>query len=475
MNISFQTITGQKTQNEPILSGMDADGRIVSGPSKTDFSGREGYAVNLDGSGFSSDVYGKHARSAEDISKMAQDTDVLTRHNYMALLSNTMSPEDFAKAAEDGFDIKNTDSEETVTIVDKIKSVLLESGVEIVGYNDDLSLEKLSKITGSEGFARSIQKSFKENDIPLTSENVKAAKQAYEQIEELSGLDDSAVKFMVLNNMRPTIENIYFASHSTNGQNVAERGFYAEGGYYAQKADNIHWEQLAPQMEKVIGEAGMDPKDAANLENAKWMVSQGIPLTPENLISLDTIKEVGFPISADMAADATASAIADGKRAVEGDLSDPSSNLVKAARYLEDVKGITDDNLKDTIAEGRMLNIRNLTSAYHMAAEPVSESDNRLVTARLQLEEVRLQMTVEANKQLLDSGFSIDIAPMEDLIERLKTTLGYLGDEAAGKSVDEITKVTPANSSVIARMTMSRVSIIKEGPADVVGKLAGSF
>ncbi|WP_024866127.1 DUF6240 domain-containing protein [Butyrivibrio sp. FCS014] len=475
MNISFQTITGQKTQNEPILSGMDADGRIVSGPSKTNLSGKEGYAVNLDGSGFSSDVYGKHARSAEDVSRMAQDTDVLTRHNYMALLSNTMSPEDFAKAAEDGFDIKNTDSEETVTIVDKIKSVLLESGVEIVGYNDDLSFEKLSKITGSEGFARSIQNSFRQNDIPLTSDNVKAANQAYEQVEELTGLDDSAVKFMVLNNMRPTIENIYFASHSTNGQNVAERGFYAEGGYYAQKADNIHWDQLVPQMEKVIGEAGMDPKDADNIENAKWMVSQGIPLTPENITSLETIRSVEFPISFELAAGATASAIADGKRAVEGDLSDPASNLTKAARYIEDVKSITDENIKDTLSEGKILNIRNLTSEFHMAGTFVEETDSRFVTARLQLEEVRLQMTVEANKQLLDSGFSIDTAPMEDLIERLKTTLGYMGDEAAGKSVDEITQVTPANTAVIARMTMSRVSIIKEGPADVVGKLSGSF
>ena len=474
MNISFQTITGQKTSHEPILSGMDADGRIVSGPSKTDSMNRESFALNLDGSGFTDDVYGKHARSAEDISQMARDTDVRTRHNYMALLSNTMSPEDFAKAAEDGFDIKNTDSAETVTIVDKIKSVLLESGVEIVGFNDDMSIEKLTRITGSQGFAQSIQDSFKENDIPLTTDNVKAAKMAYEQVQELESLDDSAVKYMVLNNMRPTIENIYFASHSTNGQNVAERGFYAqEGGYYAQKADSYKWDQLSSQIDKVISEAGLDPKDEDNQENAKWMVVQGIPLTPENLSAVTEIKGMEFPVTADLAARAAASAIADGKRAVGGDLSDPSSNLRKAAKLVEDVKGITDEDIKDTIAAGRMLNIRNLASSFRMEeAAAVEPNDNRLILARIQLEEVRLQMTVEANKQLLDSGFSIDTAPMEDLIERLRSTLGNMGDEAAGKSVDEITEVTPSNSTFIASMTLSRISIIKNGPVDVVGQMA---
>ena len=479
MNISFQTLTGQKTSHEPILSGMDADGRIVSGPSRSDSVNKDSYLFNLDGTGFTKDAYGAHARSAEDISQMAQDTDVRTRHNYMALLSNTMSPEDFAKAAEDGFDIKNMNSEETVTIVDKIKSVLLEAGCEIIGYNDDLSLDKLSKITGSESFARSIKSSFNENDIPLTSDNVKAARQAYDQVEEVKELDDSAVKFMVLNNMRPTMENVYFASHSTNGQNVSERGFYAqEGGYMAQKADSFKWDQLAPQIDKVIAEAGLDPAAEENQENAKWMVIQGIPLTAENLERLDIIKGVEIPVTTDMAAKAAAAAIADGKRAIEGDLSDPNSNLQKAERLVEDVAGITDQNIQDTIASGRMLNIRNLTSSFHMEAaqEMAAEvNDNKLVLARIQLEEVRLQMTVEANKQLLDSGFSIDTAPMEDLIARLRATLGNMGDEAAGKSVDEITKVTPVNSTYIASMTLSRVNIIKEGPADIVGEMADSL
>ncbi len=429
MNISFQTITGHKTSQDSILSGMEAEGRIVSGPSKKDQIEKAGYAMSLDGSGFTDNAYADHTRNKDDVAAMAQNTDVDLQHNFMALLSNTMSGEDYAKALEDGFDIKNMNAEETVSIVDKIKGVLLKSGVEVTGYNDDLSLDKLKRITGSDSFANALQKSFKENDIPLTTENVKAAKAAVEQVKDIENLDDSAVKFMVQNDMEPTIANVYFAAHSTNGQNASGRGYYAQeaGGYYAQKADSYDWEQLEPQMDKVIEEAGLDPKDETTKENAKWMVVQGIPLTPDKLENVNRLMDIEFPAGEERLISATAAAIADGKRAVDGNLIDTTSNLHKN------------------------------------------------IEARLQTEEVRLQMTTKANLMMVKSGFSIDTAPIEDLIKELKSVLSQMGDEAAGKAVDEIMKVPSAGAEYAMRLTMSRVSIIANGPVDIVGQMTGSF
>ena len=475
MNINFQTITGQKTGGDKILSGMEAEGRIVSGPSKSSNLSKTGYALDIDASGFTDNAYAGHSRSAGDISNMAQNTDVQNQHNFMALLSNTMSEEDYAKALEDGFDIKDINSAETVNIVDKIKSVLLESGVQVAGYNDDLSFEKLKKITGSDAFAKALQESFHENDIPVTAENVKAAKIAVDQVSDIKALDDSAVKYMVQNNMEPTIENIYFASHSTNGLNVMGRGFYAQeaGGYYAQTADSFDWEQLGPQIDKVIEESGLDPKDEGTKENAKWMVAQGIPLTADNLKSVTIIKSAALPVTEELGAKATAAAIADGKRAVDGNLYDPTSNLQKAIDIAHKVKEISDDDIKGTIISGKDLTIRNLSGAGTLAeVKTLPENDNRLVVARIQMEEVRLRMTTEANKQLLDRGFSIDTAPIEELIERLKSTMGQMADETTGEAIDEITDVKSAGTTYMMRMTMTRVSVIANGPVDVVGDMA---
>ena len=52
MNINFQTITGQKTGGDKILSGMEAEERIVSGPSRSDSVNKDSYLFNLDGTGF---------------------------------------------------------------------------------------------------------------------------------------------------------------------------------------------------------------------------------------------------------------------------------------------------------------------------------------------------------------------------------------------------------------------------------------
>ncbi len=479
MNINFQNITGRKTSQDSILSSMEAEGKIVSGPSKAGAVSKTGYALDIDATGFTDNAYAEQSRGKEDIVKEAEDTDVQLRHNYMALLSNTMSDEDYAKAMEDGFDIKNMDCEETVSIVDKIKSVLLQSGQVIEGYNDDISPEKLRKITGSESFANALMDSFNENDVPITNENVKAASIAYEQIKDVNSLEDSTLKYMTLNNMEPTIENVYLAAHSTNGINVSGRGFYAqESGYYAQKADTYDWKQLEPQIERVISEAGLDPRNESYKDNSKWMVEQGIPLTKENLEKVNVLKSMDFPVTEKRGAEAIASAIADGRRAVEGNLFDPRSDLKKASDLVDIVNNITDEDVKETIISGNELTIKNLTTKKDFGNNLVqipSDNDPKLVTARLQLEEVRLKMTTEANKQLLESGFSIDTAPMEDLIERLKNTLSLMGDESAGKAIDEITDITPSNSGLIASFTFTRVSMIAQGPVDIVGEMAGEF
>ncbi len=478
MNINFQTITGQKTSQDSILSGMEAEGRIVSGPSKNNSISRAGYAASIDGSGYTDNAYAGHSRTVDEITAMAQNMDVKAQHDFMALLSNTLSEEDYGKALEEGFDIKNMDKAEAVNIVDKIKSVLLTAGVEITGYNDDLSYDKLKKITGSDSFARALQDSFHENDIPITGENVKEVKMAAEQVRDIDTLDDSAVKFMVQNNMAPSIENIYFASHSTNGQNSSGRGYYAQeaGGYYAQKADSYEWEQLKPQIEKVIEEAGLDSNKEEVKENARWMVVQGIPLTAENLQDVTALKSIEFPLDEKLLIRAATSAIADGKKAIEGNVYDPTSNLQKAQDIVSEVKAISDEGLKNTIALDREMNIKNMAALSDMqTADTIPEDDQRLLTARLQLEEIRLKMTTEANKHLLDSGFSIDTAPMEELISQLKTAISQIGGEVAGKAIDEITDVKPSNASYIMRMTMTRVSYIAEGPADIVGEMADEF
>ena len=425
MNLTFQTITDQRPGSEQILKNTEADNKSGTVALRSEQGKQNPLLVDLDSSFFSSEVYSQNSKSTSDIQNMAENMDVQNRHNYMALLSNTMSDEDYAAVLEGGFDFGNLNSAETVTILDKIKSVLLESGTVITGYNDDLSIDKLEQITGNKSFAAALKKSFSENDIPVTTKNVKEAKAAFDQISEVTQMDDSAVKYLVLNEKEPTIGNIYLARHSTNGQNVSGRGFYAQDayGYYAKKADNLDLEHVRPQIEKIVDEAGLDINQESNIELAKWTIEQGIPLTKENLEIVRDIKQIEFPVTTEHGARAIAAALADGKKAV-------------------------DANLK--IDE---------------------DSERKILSNRLHLEEARLYMSADANRKLADSDFSIDLEPMEKVIERIKEELRDLSDNEMGRVIDEKTAVTPENKATIFSMTMKSVDIISQGPADVTGAI----
>lgn len=170
--------------------------------------------------------------------------------------------------------------------------------------------------------------------------------------------------------------------------------YYADDveGYFAKSADNIDIRRLEGQIDRVIAQAGLEV-NAQNRENAVWLLEQGLLLNPENLLNYRELKKVSFPVSQDQAIKASAAALAGGKEAYQGNLADTQNLHQKAA------------DLADTY--------------YNMDLQAFQERYGT-IAARRQLEEIRLHMTAEVNVRLLRSGFSIDTAPMEELINALK-------------------------------------------------------
>ena len=117
-------------------------------------------------------------------------------------------------------------------------------------------MEKLEEITGSVVLAEEIVKQLGKYDIPPTEENVEGVMNAYDTIKQLKPLNDGAIKYMIRNHMEPTVDNIYRAQYSSSSDaNKQGRGYFQDAaGYYAKKAEDFNWEQLQPQMEKVIAQ-----------------------------------------------------------------------------------------------------------------------------------------------------------------------------------------------------------------------------
>ena len=83
-----------------------------------------GFALDISGTVMDNSAYAGHGRTAEEVMQEAGQQDLTARRNYMAVMSNSMSPSDFQKMKEEGFDVSKMEPDQVVTILDKIKTVL---------------------------------------------------------------------------------------------------------------------------------------------------------------------------------------------------------------------------------------------------------------------------------------------------------------------------------------------------------------
>lgn len=336
------------------------------------------------------------------------------RKAQMAVLAETTSPEDYKKMQEEGFSLDDTTSNKIVTVTDKIKAQLAKAGVDISAFGDNLDFEQLAQITGSPELAAQIADSLREADLPLTDDNFKQIAETVDMADALSPLDDGAVKYLIDNQLEPTVQNIYFARHS------------ASAGYMPAEQQDIS--SFLPQVKNVIASAGLEVNDDT-IATSKWMLENDIPLTKENLTYAQALRQTELTTSAENVAALAAEAVSEGKSAQDAVILSGYTWMEQAQNAVDTVENATDEDLVYIVEKGLPLTLDSLREA---AANRVSESTvqdadgnytqkgQQLLTARRQLEEIRLAMTAEANYRLLKQGISIDTEPLVKLVEQLK-------------------------------------------------------
>lgn len=461
-------------------------------------AGSRGYSVDFSGGMPGNQAYDKQGKTMEDVMAEAAATDVSLQKDYMTVMSNSMSDEDFAKLSEEGYDPGVMEPEEAVTIVDTIKAELAESGAVIAGYNDDIDVETLKKITGSEVRAQEILDAFHQYDIPVTEKNVQDAQSAMEMAEQVTEQLQSAAKediegvkkYLLENHLSPVLENLYRAVYSgSHDADVQGRGYFAEttGGYYGRKADQVDVTALQDSMEKVIREAGYEVTQET-LQDAAWMVETGLALTAESFAELNHINQAINGI------------MQNGGTAKVTDFFGQEPLLEKAVRMEKEAAAITEAAVDQVVADGDRLDLVHLSAAQEKIQNEAAEQEKiqseaaaqeriqddpsgDLVSARRQMEEVRLYMSVQVNYRLLKQGISIDTTELSTLVENLKAAeqeiqrvlFGRLGDGSDTGEGAMHTGGTAASAlkemSALFQETVSKVRAIPGMPASILGEL----
>ncbi len=442
-----------------------------------------GYKLDIADKVMDNEAYG-HGLTADEIMQQAANTNVSVQKDFMIVMSNSVSGEDLQKMQEEGFNPTSTDVETYVNIVDKIKVSLAQAGVEVTGYTDDLDVDKIEEITGSrltaETLAKDLSQMLSQADIPVTDENARELAEAVTEASQITGLSDEAVKYLVLNQKEPTIENLYKAQFVGTGVMQQPQGYYSEGiaggSYYAKKADSISWDNLTNSIESVVSQAGLDTDEATKseaVENAKWLVESGIELNAENLTRVSDLKSLSLPMELPDLEELCVTALENGKNPQSALMTGEASVAQQARELVEAVNNISDEAVHAVVEAEARLNIKNLSEAQKNIGtqqQPSGEASLLETQAKRQLEEIRLMMTEEANRRLLRAGISIDTTELSELVDTLKEA----EDKMRAVLFEGADAGENGQRALIYEEALTKTGELADMPAAMVGRLAMS-
>lgn len=284
-------------------------------------------------------------------------------------------------------------------------------------------VEQASYNNGSQMSKEDIAKQLESANLPATEANIARVTKAMEIGQSAGSMSQKSMGYLIDKGLTPTIENIYKAEYSS----------------YKSKENPLseeQWDMLKPQVEEILKESSLEVNEE-NLQDAKWLLDQELPLTKESLEKLHNLREIKEQSGNQYVLNKIINGMVNSIDPMEVSLDDTNVQIAKQA--MEDIHQISDAAIHKVVVENKEINLENLKDAQQqisaddeakknpiVISDEIIDSDNandvdiKAVTAKRQLEEIRLMMTVEAGQKLADKGFNINTESLEKVVEQLK-------------------------------------------------------
>lgn len=309
---------------------------------------------------------------------------------------------------------------------------------------------------------------------------------------------DEQLIYMVKNGMDFTVSNLETAKNSVNEQSPSQ----------AIPIQEQVWNDIYPQVTGIIEAAGMSVTEQS-LSGARFMLQYQLPITVDSLrfyMSVHALNQRG--ISKSQLEENMNEQVMLGNPPEQARFS--SSTLQERAKQLvEKLQGITDRSVDYAVLQGkpltisylynssvRSVDVRRMRTPVNRGVEgaslslsgavkegyqtegPSLSTNPSAITARRQLEEIRLSMTLEAASRLVRQDINIDARPLSQIVDVLREQENlYYENVASTQDLHDIPegmdllKETLKEADGLKRMPEYALGEVVKRPSITVGAL----
>ncbi|NLZ83173.1 MAG: hypothetical protein GX915_05875, partial [Clostridiales bacterium] len=368
---------------------------------------------------------------------------ILDREKKLEDIVANMTEQDLKLLEEAGFSLNHLPIERLYVELNRIKS-----------ENND-KLQNPIYLVWTSGTKDQIARRLAAENLPVTDEAIKQVSTALTISDTITQIDDKTVKTLIANEQEPSIANIYRAYYSGDGTKTKN-----------QQLSDEAWKELLPQVEEVIKASAYEVNDV-NLEDARWLVENELPLTKENYTLTKDLKYIKDNISSDQIIDHVIEAMKKGEAPLEVPLQIGLGESYE--KIMEDIATIESRDIDGVINDKVDLTIENIMEYKEKSPKKeaeVSQSPIESIRAMRQLEEIRLKMTKEAALTLEKKGIHIETSQLEQVVNALRELEDNYYKELLTYSE---ALVTDDNISLV-KETALHVQWLKQIPSYVLGE-----
>lgn len=386
-------------------------------------------------------------------------------------LLNRMTARDYQKLYEEGFRPEDLTIESLTFALSLIKEYTeSNTNKEEAISNKSVPVKSRDKISEGE-----IKKRMEAEELPINGESIEQIKRALQFSEGVPQLDDKDIAYILDNNLTPSVKNLYKARYSS------------QRNEYPLRLSDDEWKKLIPQVNEIVKDIKA-PVNNELLEDGKWFIENNIPLTKNKINLLLGIKELKRNYSEDMALDRILKGMKEGvlpddailiederliEEAIAQNYNDINTDRAGISQLIENIHKISDSDIIRTVEADYDITLSKLIDSlegdlptHNVTEELTVDKQARLLTAKRQLEEIRLKMTMEAAIRLEKKGFLIETENLERVVERLRIEERAYYNELYNHALEG----SEESSLKLLQLTSESISELRAMPAYILGQ-----